>query len=60
MINRVVVCKIYVREHLDTGYGKRQVLFDVSIEFQRGETTLIIGSNGSGKSTLLKVIYGFT
>lgn len=45
-------------DHINTGYGKKQVLFDVSIEIQKGETTLIIGSNGSGKSTLLKVIYG--
>lgn len=45
-------------DHINTGYGKKQVLFDVSIEMQKGETTLIIGSNGSGKSTLLKVIYG--
>ncbi len=45
-------------DHINTGYGKKQVLFDVSLEMQKEETTLIIGSNGSGKSTLLKVIYG--
>jgi branched-chain amino acid transport system ATP-binding protein len=44
--------------HLSTGYGKRQILFDVSLEVKRGEIVLLIGGNGSGKSTLLKAIYG--
>ena len=44
--------------NIDTGYGKKQVLYDVSLEVQKGESLLIVGSNGSGKSTLLKVIYG--
>ncbi len=45
-------------DHINSGYGKKQVLFDVSFEMRKNETLLIIGSNGSGKSTLLKVIYG--
>lgn len=45
-------------EHLDSGYDKKQVLFDVSFEIQKGAITLLIGSNGSGKSTLLKSIFG--
>ncbi len=45
-------------EHLSTGYGKKQVLFDVSFEVKQGEIALLIGSNGSGKSTVLKTIYG--
>ena len=44
--------------HLSAGYGKRQVLFDVSFTVQRGDIVLLIGGNGSGKSTLLKAIYG--
>ena len=45
-------------EHISTGYGTKQVLFDVSLEVKQGEIVLVIGSNGSGKSTLLKAIYG--
>lgn len=45
-------------ENISTGYGKRQVLFDVSFEVSKGEIVLLAGSNGSGKSTLLKTIYG--
>ena len=45
-------------EHISAGYGKKQVLFDVSLEVFRGEIVLLAGSNGSGKSTLLKAIYG--
>ena len=44
--------------HLSTGYGKKQVLYDVSFSIAAGEIVLLIGSNGSGKSTLLKAIYG--
>lgn len=45
-------------EHVSSGYGKRQVLFDVSLELGEGEIGLLVGSNGSGKSTVLKTVYG--
>ena len=45
-------------DNLSTGYGKKQVLFNVSLEVSKGDIVLLAGSNGSGKSTLLKAIYG--
>jgi len=45
-------------EQLQAGYGKKQVLSDVSLEVYPGEIVAIIGPNGSGKSTALKAICG--
>lgn len=43
--------------NISSGYGKKQVLFDVSMNVEAGEVVLLTGGNGSGKSTLLKCIY---
>jgi len=43
--------------NISSGYGKKQVLYDVSLEVNAGEVILLTGGNGSGKSTLLKCIY---
>jgi branched-chain amino acid transport system ATP-binding protein len=45
-------------KNINAGYGKKQVLYDISFEVKQGDIVLLIGSNGSGKSTLLKAIYG--
>lgn len=45
-------------KNINAGYGKKQVLYDISFEVEQGDIVLLIGSNGSGKSTLLKAIYG--
>lgn len=44
-------------EHINTGYDKKQVLFDINFDIKQGECVLLVGSNGSGKSTLFKAIY---
>jgi len=44
-------------KNISSGYGKKQVLFDVSLQVKAGEVVLLTGGNGSGKSTLLKCIY---
>jgi branched-chain amino acid transport system ATP-binding protein len=43
---------------LFAGYGKRQVLFDVSVEVRPKEIVAVFGHNGAGKTTLLKVLFG--
>ena len=44
--------------NINTGYSNKQVLFDITMNVEHGDTVLLVGSNGSGKSTLLKLIYG--
>lgn len=49
---------IFRVEALVTGYGKKQVINDVSLEAAPGEIVALIGHNGAGKSTLLKAVFG--
>ena len=44
--------------NLEAGYGKKQVLFGVSLEVREGEVVALIGPNGAGKSTVLKAACG--
>ena len=41
-----------------TGYGKQQIVNDVSLAAQAGRITCVFGPNGSGKSTLIKAVAG--
>ncbi|MFN8096696.1 MAG: ATP-binding cassette domain-containing protein [Dermatophilaceae bacterium] len=46
-----------VVEGLTQGYGRRQVLFDITCTFERGLTALL-GLNGAGKTTLIRSLVG--
>ena len=45
-------------EGLNTWYGNRQILSNVSLSVVRKEIMVIMGRSGSGKSTLLNLISG--
>jgi branched-chain amino acid transport system ATP-binding protein len=49
---------VYV-EDLVSGYGKKDILHEVTIHIKAGEITTLIGRNGVGKTTLLQTIVGF-
>ncbi|MBS1682756.1 MAG: ATP-binding cassette domain-containing protein [Bacteroidetes bacterium] len=44
--------------HISKRFGDKVVLENISAEFEKGKTNLIIGSSGTGKSVLLKCIVG--
>lgn len=43
---------------LQTHYGNREILKNISISIPRGKTTVILGGSGCGKSTFLKHLIG--
>lgn len=46
--------------HVNFNYSNGNVaLKDISVEFQKGKTTAIVGMSGSGKTTLLKLLLRF-
>ena len=49
---------MYEAKHLAKGYGKKQVLNDVSFAVGSGRLVGLLGPNGSGKTTLLKISAG--
>ena len=44
--------------HIDAGYGRSQVLFDVNIGIPWRGGVAVLGRNGAGKTTLMKAIVG--
>ena len=54
----MLLSKVVEVNNINSGYGKLQIIFDISVELKKGELVTIIGPNGSGKSTLIKTIMG--
>ncbi len=50
---------LLLAEHVTAGYGRIDILHDVSVAVRPGEIVSIIGPNGAGKSTTFKAIVGF-
>ena len=44
--------------NLHAGYGKVEVLHDISLEVPKGKVVALIGSNGAGKTTTMRAISG--
>lgn len=45
-------------ENLSCGYGKTEVIHDLSFQVRAGERLCILGANGCGKTTLLRALAG--
>ena len=45
-------------KHVDKSFGEKQVLKDISLRVEDGETLALIGGSGSGKSTMLRLMIG--
>jgi branched-chain amino acid transport system ATP-binding protein len=43
---------------LYAGYGRKQVVYDVSLHVAAGEVVTLLGHNGSGKTTTIKTVLG--
>ncbi len=41
-----------------SGYGRKQVVYDIDLQVHRGEIVTLMGHNGAGKSTLLRSVLG--
>jgi branched-chain amino acid transport system ATP-binding protein len=47
-------------DNLCAGYGRMEILHDLSLRIGRKQSLCLIGPNGAGKSTVLHSIFGFT
>jgi lipoprotein-releasing system ATP-binding protein len=52
-----LICE-HVSKHFDEAGSRLEVLTDVNLVVERGETVAIVGASGSGKTTLLQILGG--
>ena len=45
-------------KNINTYYGISHILFDVSLEVEKGEVVCVLGRNGVGKTTLIRKHHG--
>jgi len=48
-----------ILDNLTAGYGKMQILHNLTLKVGRKQSLCLIGPNGAGKSTILHAIFGF-
>jgi|GEM_PF-6260860 len=54
--NKAVIDIHNLNHYFSKGELRKQVLFDINLEIERGEIVLMTGSSGSGKTTLLTFV----
>jgi branched-chain amino acid transport system ATP-binding protein len=47
-------------KNINTYYGLSHILFDISLQVEKGEVVCVLGRNGVGKTTLIRSIMGLT
>src|SRR5690606_29593125 len=45
--------------HVDFAYGDKQILYDINLTIEKGQTVALVGPSGGGKSTLIDLIPRF-
>jgi len=55
----VTQAPLLIAHGLTAGYGKIDILHELSLDVRAGEIVSIIGPNGAGKSTAFKTVVGF-